>query len=81
MELVVKKWGNSLGIRLPTSIKKALNVTENSKLLVKLTPEGLMVKKAPSLPAYSLDSLLKKIDDKNQHRDFDDGVPTGKEVW
>lgn len=81
MELVVKKWGNSLGIRLPTTIKKAFDIEENSKLLVSLTPEGFLMKKAPSLPAYSLDSLLKGINDENQHKDFDEGAPTGKEIW
>lgn len=81
MELVVKKWGNSLGIRLPSTIKKAFDIEENSKLLVSLTPEGFLMKKAPSLPAYSLDSLLKGINDENQHKDFDEGAPTGKEIW
>lgn len=81
MELVVKKWGNSLGIRLPSTIKKAFDIEENSKLLVSLTPEGFLIKKAPSLPAYSLDSLLKGINDENQHKDFDEGAPTGKEIW
>ena len=32
MEIVIKKWGNSDGIRIPNNILKALNLKTNSCL-------------------------------------------------
>ncbi len=32
MEAIIKKWGNSLGLRLPMHIVKDLNITEGSKV-------------------------------------------------
>lgn len=32
METIVKKWGNSLGLRLPMNMAKELNITDGSKV-------------------------------------------------
>lgn len=32
-------------------------------------------------PAYDIDSLINKINKNNQHNDFDEGNPSGNEVW
>lgn len=55
----LKKWGNSVGLRIPAGILNSLDLAENTK--VNLTVEGdkLIIAKQKSLP--TLDEILESI--------------------
>jgi len=46
MELVLRKWGNSLGVRIPTSETTRLGWHEGRVLIVEELPKGLKIETA-----------------------------------
>ena len=79
MQAKVKKWGNSLGIRIPLVLAQSLGITENTDVDISSDNEVITIK--PSQPKPSLHQLVKEITDKNRHGETDWGKPTGREIW
>ncbi|MEM9264945.1 MAG: AbrB/MazE/SpoVT family DNA-binding domain-containing protein, partial [Cyanobacteria bacterium P01_F01_bin.13] len=61
MEIQLKKWGNSLGLRIPHQLVTRLGLNENSTLEILEVDNTLVIKKKNSPP--SLDRLLASIPD------------------
>ena len=82
MEIQLKKWGNSLGLRIPHQLVTSLGLNENSILEILELDNTIVIKKKSSPP--SLDSLLASIPDDFAYpgdvADFVDGDPTGQEL-
>ena len=76
MEQVVKKWGNSLAIRLPKGIVKTLNLQEGSKVEIKLENGKIVI-----LPKKNLKEILDLVSPENLHGETDWGKREGNEVW
>lgn len=77
MQAVVQKWGNSLGIRIPSLWAKDNNVKNGSKIEV-ITEKGKMV----IFPQKkSLDDMLAKVTPENIHSEVSTGNAAGKEEW
>ena len=80
MQTKIKKWGNSLAIRIPKSF--ALNAKLRQDELVDLSIEKDQIIITPiGSKEYSLDELLEGVSESNLHGEFDTGVPVGKEIW
>jgi antitoxin MazE len=76
----VKKWGNSLAIRIPSRVARDLGLASNSQ--VEITSDGTMATiKREEHPRVSLDDLVKRITPDNAHGQVDWGEPVGKEIW
>ena len=76
----IKKWGNSLAIRIPSSVIQDLALSENSS--VQITSNGVVATIQPkSRKKVSLDELVAAIKPDNIHKEVDWGKPVGKEVW
>ncbi|NEO87444.1 MAG: AbrB/MazE/SpoVT family DNA-binding domain-containing protein [Spirulina sp. SIO3F2] len=80
MNTIVKKWGNSLAIRLPKPLAEQLGIVQESVVDLTLKGNTLSIQLAEP-PEYTLDELLAGITDENLHEavDVEDGV--GLEVW
>jgi len=76
MEQTLKKWGNSLAVRLPQSIARKLNLKEGSKVEVKLEGDRIVI-----VPKKGLNELLERITPENLHGEVDWGKREGNEVW
>ncbi len=76
MEQIVKKWGNSLALRIPKGIAKQLNIKEGSKVEIKLEGEKIVV-----VPKKDLSELLERITPENLHGEVDWGKREGNETW
>ncbi|WP_428768662.1 AbrB/MazE/SpoVT family DNA-binding domain-containing protein [Treponema sp. HNW] len=77
MEAVVQKWGNSLGVRIPSLWAKDNAVKNGSKVEV-IAEKGKMI----ILPQKkSLDDMLVMITDENLHAEIETGNATGNEAW
>lgn len=77
--VIIKKWGNSSSVRLPSSIMKAasLNVDDT----VSISVEGGKIIIIPvKVKEYSLDALLADVTTTNIHDEVDFGTPAGKEI-
>jgi antitoxin MazE len=79
MEARVKKWGNSLGIRIPKSIADDIGLKDNC--LVELLSNDCQLVIRPKSKAYTLEELLAQIKRKNIQHETDWGKPVGAETW
>lgn len=77
MEIVVKKWGSSLGIVIPKVIAKDLNLKDGSSLDIKDNNGSIII----SPKKNSLSDMISKINDSNIHNEVDSGNSSGKEIW
>jgi antitoxin MazE len=78
---VIKKWGNSLALRIPTHIATQLKVRENTSVELSISEGGMLVKPIHSKPKYSLCEMLDGITEENIHGAVDTGEPRGAEIW
>lgn len=77
MQTVVQKWGNSLGLRIPSLWAKGNNVRSGSKIEV-IVEKG----KITILPQKkSLDDMLAMVTPENIHSEVSTGNAVGKEEW
>ena len=78
MTLAIKKWGNSLALRIPKDIAKSLSIEDNS--LIELTLENHTLTIKPKHNSH-LEELVSKIDETNLHQEVDMGRSVGNEEW
>ena len=80
MEARIKKWGNSLAIRIPQSVAKQIDLEPD--LPVSLTINGKDLTISPMRQASdALENLLAKVTDGNRHDEVDFGPAVGEEAW
>ncbi len=80
MRVRVKKWGNSLAVRIPKPFAEEVEVREGSIVDLSVS-EGRLVA-APARPRrLSLKRLLKKVTKANLHGEVDAGPAVGRESW
>jgi antitoxin MazE len=77
MEIVIKKWGNSLGVRIPSVIAKDLNLKDGSSVEVEDNNGNIII----TPKRYNLHDMLKKIDKSNTPCEVATGSPRGNESW
>ena len=78
MEAVVKKWGNSLGIRVPNFIAKELSLNDGSFVDITNNGKEMIVK---PVQKRKLSDMLSKINEQNIHGEIETTGPVGKEIW
>ena len=78
METVIKKWGNSLGIRIPSLIAKDLSLKEGSCVEIEDERGRIVIKPKKK---NDLKEMLKSIDKDNIHGEFETESSVGKEAW
>ena len=77
MQAVVQKWGNSLGLRIPSLWAKDNNVKNGSKVEV-IAEKGKML----ILPQKkSLEDVMHFVTDENIHSEIETFEAVGKEEW
>jgi antitoxin MazE len=80
MKTRVRKWGNSLALRIPKSFATEVRLTEDTPVELSLV-EGKLVVQLLSQPPITLDELLQGVTEENLHGEWDTGPAVGKEVW
>lgn len=78
METKVKKWGNSLAVRIPKAYAEQLGLAADDHVRILVDGERLVIE---SVRQVTLDSLLAEITPDTVHAETDWGVPMGNEVW
>jgi antitoxin MazE len=74
---LVKKWGNSLAVRLPAAVMEAAQLALDQAVDVRAENGRVIIE--PVARSYSLDDLLAGITAQNRHDEYDFGVAQGKE--
>ena len=77
MQTVVQKWGNSLGIRIPSHYVKEFNL-KNGAFVEILEKNGTIVIVPPKI---TLESLLAKVTKENLYESIETGFSVGSEEW
>ncbi|RMF16053.1 MAG: AbrB/MazE/SpoVT family DNA-binding domain-containing protein [Candidatus Dadabacteria bacterium] len=80
MKTRVRKWGNSLGVRIPKSFAEQINVVEGAEIDIAVS-DGKLVLKPVVAPRYRLEDLVSEIRPSNLHGEVDTGEPVGNELW
>ncbi|MHB1424424.1 MAG: AbrB/MazE/SpoVT family DNA-binding domain-containing protein [Gemmataceae bacterium] len=80
MKTRVRKWGNSLALRIPKSFAAEAGLAEDAPVELSLVRGNLIVQ--PLIhPQPTLEELLRGVTDENLHGEWDTGPSSGKEVW
>ena len=80
MEARVQKWGNSAGIRIPSSILKSLNIKTNDILNI-IQEDDKIIISIPKKKKISLNDRFKEYNGKNLAKDFSWDENIGRELW
>jgi antitoxin MazE len=79
MQAVIRKWGNSPALRLPSAALKEAGYALEQKVEL-VVSRGRIVIQPSEQVTYSLDKLLAGITTDNSHGEFSFGKPVGKEA-
>lgn len=77
MKTMVQKWGNSLGVRIPSVYVKEFDLKSGSS--VEITRNNGKIVIIPK--RNTLEELLSGVTDENVQRYVDTGSSVGKEEW
>lgn len=80
MEVRIQKWGNSAGIRIPSSILKSLNIKNNDILNIEQQDDKIIIT-IPKKRKISLADKFSEYKGKNLAKDFSWDESVGKEIW
>lgn len=80
LKIRVKKWGNSLALRIPQSFDADVRLTEGMQVELSLV-EGKLIIHPLAQPPITLDELLQGVSDENLHGEWDTGPSAGREIW
>lgn len=79
MEAVIRKWGNSPALRLPTSVLKEAGYQLEQKVDLIVTRGRIVIQPSEKVE-YDLDALIGGINATNLHDEEGFGPPIGQEA-
>jgi antitoxin MazE len=88
MKTTVSKWGNSLGLRIPSAFAKELDLEDGAFVEMELLGNRLIIstqnqdlnKLKELTKDIDIGKMAKRINKKNHHKYYDDD-PIGNETW
>ena len=80
MEVRLQKWGNSMGIRIPSTFIKSLNLNMNDKVDIIEEEDRIIITKSKK-KRISLKERFDKYNGENLSKDFEWDDPVGNEIW
>jgi antitoxin MazE len=81
MRAQLKKWGNSLALRVPTGLLAELNLSENSTVDLRVEDGKIIITAMQKRKwKYSLEELLAGVSEENIHPETDWGSAVGEEL-
>ena len=79
MDAVIRKWGNSPALRLPTAVLKEAGYHLEQKVEL-IVSRGRIVIQPSQKIEYDLNELINGISARNSHEEVSFGAPVGKEA-
>ncbi|WP_036296163.1 AbrB/MazE/SpoVT family DNA-binding domain-containing protein [Methylosinus sp. PW1] len=80
MRAIVKKWGNSAAVRIPSAVMEQARLEIDQTVEVRVEG-GSVVIEPLAAPEYSLDDLLAGVTPENLHEEVSFGPPVGREAF
>ena len=78
MTVSVKKWGNSLAVRLPRDLARSLSIDNGSRVEMYIEDGSLIIEPAEN---DELAKLIEGITPDNLHGEIETGKAVGHEEW
>ena len=79
MQAVIRKWGNSPALRLPTAVLREAGYQLEQKVEL-IVSRGRIIIQPCEKVEYDLDALISGINASNIHEEVNFGSPVGKEA-
>jgi antitoxin MazE len=79
MEAIIRKWGNSPALRLPTSVLKEAGYQLEQKVDLVVSRGRIIIQPSKKIE-YDLDALVNGIHKGNAHDEVNFGHPVGQEA-
>jgi antitoxin MazE len=76
---VLDRWGNSLGVRLPKAVARAVGLEEGDRVCIEVENGSVVIRRAK--PQYTIEELLEGLTPDMLHGEIDTGPPVGREFW
>ena len=80
MRVQVRRWGNSLALRIPRAYAEEVRATEGTLVTLSVS-EGKLVAAPLRKGRASLRQLLRRVSPENLHGEVDTGPSVGREAW
>jgi antitoxin MazE len=81
MESTVKRWGNSLALRIPRSVAAEAGVEEGAPIDLRVEDGAIVARPLTARVTYDLKTLLRKVKKSNLHGEVSTGRRRGREAW
>jgi antitoxin MazE len=78
VQVLISRWGNSLGLRLPRALTAEIGVTEGQKVEVRAEGGRLVVE--PVRETYSLAKMMENVTPEAMREAWDWGDDVGREI-
>lgn len=78
MRTKIKKWGNSLAIRIPKSFADEISLEEETGVNISIEDTKIVIE---PVEEYKLEELLSRVNEENIHNEYFTDEPEGKEIW
>jgi antitoxin MazE len=78
MQVLLSKWGNSLGLRLPRALTTEIGVSEGQKVEIRAEHGRLIIE--PVRKLYSLEQLMENVTPEAMREAWDWGYDVGREI-
>ena len=80
MRTKVRRWGNSLAVRISKTYADDIGIKENSRIEISLADGDLVLSPARTT-TFTLKRLLAAVTEENLHQEVETGPVVGNEVW
>ena len=77
MEAIVRKWGNSLGIRIPGNMAKEISLQDGSSVDIERKDGQIIIKPRNK---YILKDMISNISKDNIHEEIESSGTVGNEI-
>lgn len=81
MIATVRKWGNSLALRIPRTVARDTHLEDGTVVEVAVREGTLIIERARKPKRYTLEELVNGITKENIHPSVDTGPAVGREEW
>ena len=81
MEVVVKKWGNSAAVRIPSAVLQTARLALEQPVDVRAEDGRVVIEPISRIHRYNIRNLVRRITRQNCHAPVDFGKARGREAW